>query len=141
MYERAFGFGDNGDGKSPIESGSIPQSFNSDQQLNIESTGNGSGISTGAAVGLLGILGGLALFALAIPFGIGAISGAIAAPHGRKKSAAKWGALAGGLGGMVAYPIVSGLTGSQPVARSMSSLAPIALGAYMGFREREKFSS
>lgn len=137
MYERAFGFGDDGDPTAPSANGVTPKTIISGERINVESAGNGSEISTGAAVGLLGVLGGLVLFALAIPFGVGAISGAIAAPHGRKKTAAKWGALAGGLGGLVAYPIVSGVTGSRPISRSLSSLTPIVLGAYMGVRERE----
>ena len=137
MYERAFGFGDNGDPTAPIANGVMPQTIIAGERLDIETAGNGHEMSPVAAAGVIGLLGGIVLFALAIPFGVGAISGAVAAPHGRKKTAAKWGALAGGLGGMAAYPIVFGLTGSRPVARSMSSLAPIALGAYMGVRERE----
>jgi hypothetical protein len=137
MYERAFGFGDNGDPTAPIANGAMQQQYIVGERLDVEAAGNGSEISPGVAVGLLGLLGGVVLFALAIPFGVGAVAGAVAAPEGRKKTAAKWGALAGGLGGMAAYPIVFGVTGSRPVARSMSSLAPIALGAYMGVRERE----
>lgn len=137
MYERTFGFGDDGETKTPSANGVTPQTIIFGERINVESAGNGSEISTGAAVGLLGVLGGLVLFALAIPFGVGAISGAIAAPHGRKKTAAKWGALAGGLGGLVAYPIASGVTGSGSIARRISSLTPIVIGAYMGVRERE----
>jgi len=137
MYERAFGFGNDNSPETPITNNGVPQTVFYGDRLDVDSAGNGSEISPGLAVGLLGLLGGIFLFAIAVPFGVGAIAGAIAAPHGRKKTAAKWGALAGGLGGMAAYPIVFGVTGSRPVARSMSSLAPIALGAYMGVRERE----
>jgi hypothetical protein len=136
-YERAFGFGDNGDPMTPAANSVMPQTIIAGERLDVETAGASPQLSPVAAAGILGILGGVVLFALAIPFGVGAIAGAVAAPEGRKKTAAKWGALAGGLGGMAAYPIVFGVTGSRPVARSMSSLAPIALGAYMGVRERE----
>ncbi len=102
----------------------------------IEDAGGGSAGDVLVLGGLLALIGGVVLFAFAIPFGVGAISGAVAAPSGRKKHAAKWGALAGGVGGMVTYPVVNGLTGSSRVASAMSTLAPIALGAWVGVRER-----
>ena len=137
-----MGFGSNGvtDPMAP-QNGAIPDGIIVGERIDIgEPVPNGE-ISPWAIGGIVAVLGGLVLFAVAIPFGVGAAAGAIAAPEGRRKRAAKWGALAGGLGGMAAYPIVYGLTGSQGVARSMSSLAPIALGAYMGLREKQQLEA
>jgi len=93
----------------------------------------GSALAVG---GLIALLGGLVLLSLAIPFAFGALSAAVVAPEGRKKHAAKWGAVAGGVGGMVAYPVMYGVTGNVNLSRAASALAPIALGAYVGNRER-----
>lgn len=139
MYQRAFGFGTENDSVSSAENGGYVLTSNGamPQSEGIDAAGNGSELSTGAAIGIAGLFGGVLLIAVLAPFGIGAVAGAVAAPEGRRKTAAKWGALAGGLGGMVAYPIFSGLTGSTAVAGSLSSLTPIVLGAYMGVRERD----
>ena len=94
-------------------------------------------INPAAAVGVVGLLGGVVLLALFAPFVIGAISAAVVAPKGRKKKAAKWGAVVGGVGSWVVYPFIYGVTGSQGVARSFGAISPVALGLYMGLREKE----
>lgn len=105
----------------------------------IEAAGNGAGpVSTAEVAGVLGILGGLAIFAILLPFGVGAIAGAVVAPEGRRKAAAKSGAWVGGIGGFVAYPLLYGVTGSSSFATRMAGIAPMVLGGYMGYREREK---
>jgi len=131
-YERVMGFGADED---------VSSTPPAPDTIVGERPEGGSNVSPVVIGGLLAAFGGIVLFALAVPFGVGAISGAIAAPEGHKRRAAKWGALAGGLGGLATYPIVYGLTGSAGISRSMSSLAPIALGTYMGMRERERSTS
>jgi len=124
-YERTLGFGDNG-AQQPIIG----------ERIAIIDTERRS-ISPVAAAGVLGLIGGLAILALATPFVIGAVSAAATAPEGRKAKAAKWGALTGGLGALVTSSVMYGLTGSQSVSRSLGAVAPIAIGVYFGRRETE----
>lgn len=134
-YERAFPLGQ--EEATQESNGVVVPVVDNGEQIPIDSAGNGQ-VSPVAVAGVLGIIGGIALFMLAIPFGVGAISGAVVAPSGRRKAAAKTGALAGGLGGLAAYPLLYGLTGSSDLASRLAGITPMALGAYMGYRERQK---
>jgi len=94
-----------------------------------------SGLGVGALVGI--ILGFVAL-SIALPFGIGAVGGAIAAPEGRRKDAAKKAAIYGGIAGIgtgLVLNIVSGATGRYVGG---SGLVPFAVGLYIGYKERER---
>lgn len=145
-YERAFGVGDeevfSPDDilkQDPSDAVVVNGGEQAPPPLDpIESAGNGQSSNGLAVAGVLGILGGLALFAILLPFGIGAVSGAVIAPSGRRKAAAKSGAWAGGIGGFVAYPLIYGVTGNTPLATRLAGIAPMVLGGYMGYRERQK---
>lgn len=134
-YEMMMGFGNNGGNGNKQD-----MVFGERIDVVQPPDGNVTAISPLAVGGIIALIGGLVLFAVAIPFGIGAASAATAAPEGRRWKAAKLGAVAGGFGGLAAYPILYGLTGSSGIARAMSSFATIALGVYMGIREREKLA-
>lgn len=102
-----------------------------------------AGWPVGARFGAFGtLLLGILALGIALPFGIGAIGGAIAGPPGGKKEAAKKAALYGGLAGIgsgIALNIISGATGRY-VSGSVggSALIPFGVGLYIGYKKREE---
>ena len=99
-------------------------------------------LGIGALLTLL--LGGVVL-GLAAPFALGALGGAIAAPGGEKKQAAKQGAVYGGLIGIgtnIALSLVSTVirasSGSRTAYIGGAGLVPLAVGLYIGYKKREE---
>lgn len=83
---------------------------------------------------------------VALPFGIGAVGGAITGPKGHKKEAAKKAAIYGGLAGIgsgIVLGVVSSvLESARPGAGRYvggSGLIPFAVGLYIGYKQREKY--
>ena len=134
-YESAFCFGvDN-----PDQNMLVSEQVVAPIAENFDQGDDSSDSSVALAVaGIAGLVGGVFLFALALPFIVGAVAGAVVAPSGQRGRGAKSGALAGGFGGMIAYPILYWITGSSRFAGGVSSVTPMALGAYMGYRIHEE---
>jgi hypothetical protein len=137
-YESLMGFGvePSGDLVQTVASGSNPV------------TNPHSGDGTLAALGigaLLTLLLGGVLLGLAAPFALGAIGGAIAAPSGQKKDAAKTGAIYGGLigvGANIALSLISSViraaSGSRTAYIGGAGLVPLAVGLYIGYKRRDR---
>lgn len=105
-------------------------------------SGTLAALGIGALLTLL--LGGVVI-GLAAPFALGAIGGAIAAPSGQKKDAAKAGAIYGGLigvGANIALSVLAGLveaaSGSRALYYTSGGLVPLAVGLYIGYKRRER---
>jgi hypothetical protein len=135
-YESLMGFGvePSADPVQTVASGSNP----------VMQAGEGTLAALGIGALLTLLLGGV-LLGLAAPFVLGAIGGAVAAPRGRKKEAAKTGAVYGGLigvGANIALSLVSSViraaSGSRTAYIGGAGLVPLAVGLYIGYKRRER---
>lgn len=108
-----------------------------------------TGHSGGGAVLAIGALGallmGVVVLGLAMPFALGAIGGAIAAPSGLKKGAAKKGAVYGGLIGIgvnialsLMTSVIQAASGSRTSYIGGAGIVPLAVGLYIGYKQREQ---
>ena len=134
-YESLMGFGEEprADLVQTVASGSSPTIR----------AGEGTLAALGIGALLTLLLGGVVL-GLAAPFALGAAGGAIAAPRGQKKAAAKAGAVYGGLigvGANIALSVLAGLveaaSGSRALYYTGGGLVPLAVGLYIGYKRRE----
>lgn len=113
-------------------------------QQNIENGHSGGGSIL--AIGALGaLLLGVVVLGLAMPFALGAIGGAIAAPSGLKKGAAKKGAVYGGLIGIgvnialsFMTSVIQAASGSRTSYIGGAGIVPLAVGLYIGYKQREQ---
>lgn len=116
-------------------------------QQNIENGHSGGGAIL--AIGALGaLLLGVVVLGLAMPFALGAIGGAIAAPSGLKKVAAKRGAVYGGLIGIgvnialsLMTSVIQAASGSRTSYIGGAGIVPLAVGLYIGYKQREQRSA
>jgi len=111
----------------------------------VPTSGDGARVALlGLGIGALLLMGAMILVA---PWVIGAVSGAVMAPEGKKKYAAKWGAVAGGVSSMLVnglgYALSLGSTNRSVTALryGLGAITPIIAGGYIGYRENEKASS
>lgn len=99
---------------------------------------------SGAGLGALtALLLGVIVVGLAMPFALGAVGAAIAAPKGQRKDAAKQGAIYGGLAGIGAgilasliSTIASAASGTRAPYVGGAGMVPLAVGLYLGYKRR-----
>lgn len=120
------------------------QAVASGSNLTNDSSHSGTIAALGVGALLTLLLGGIVV-GLAAPFALGAIGGAIAAPGGQKKDAAKAGAIYGGIigvGANIALSVLAGLveaaSGSRALYYTGGGLVPLAVGLYIGYKRRER---
>jgi len=99
---------------------------------------------SGAGLGAITVLIlGVVVVGLAMPFALGAAGGAIAAPRGQRRDAAKQGAIYGGIAGIGAgvlaslvSTLASAATGNRASYVGGAGMVPLAVGLYLGYRRR-----
>ena len=138
-YELAMGTDKNGAAANG-EAAAIPAPGWETEVVQQNGNGGSALVAGGVLAGVAALVLGFLAFSIALPFGIGAAGGALAAPKGHKKEAAKKAAIYGGLAGIgsgIVLNIVSGATGRYVGG---SGLIPFAVGLYVGYQKREEAS-
>jgi len=142
-YESMMGFGVDTGSMATAATSVQPQTVASEQNITSNHPNGGGAILALGALGAL--LFGVVVLGLAMPFALGAIGGALAAPSGQKKESAKRGAVYGGLIGIgvnialsFMTSVIQAASGSRTSYIGGAGIVPLAVGLYIGYKQRER---